>query len=208
MDHKKLYFTPSEWFKSHRQELKIYRNQWIAYSNTGIIAHHKEFDVMIKEVEKISKNRKNYVIAHIHEYDFSEPIRFLPVRFKMVKAHEWQPLYEVELKYKKSMSFKMLVDSGADFSLIPFQIGISLGYSLSDGEIIYKAAGIGGSVEYVLRNIEIKIDNYSLKAPIAWVQTKHCDDIILGREMIFDTFDIEFKQADEDIIFRKRRIKK
>lgn len=31
-------------------------------------------------------------------------------------------------------------------------------------------------------------------------------DIIIGREVIFDAFDIEFKQADETIIFKKREM--
>jgi hypothetical protein len=29
-------------------------------------------------------------------------------------------------------------------------------------------------------------------------------DIIIGREVIFDTFDVAFKQADEMTVFKKR----
>jgi hypothetical protein len=30
------------------------------------------------------------------------------------------------------------------------------------------------------------------------------DEMIIGREIVFDMFDIEFKQAVEEIIFKKR----
>jgi hypothetical protein len=35
-------------------------------------------------------------------------------------------------------------------------------------------------------------------------QTDFCDEILVGREVVFDLFDIEFKQADERIIFKWR----
>jgi len=98
----------------------------------------------------------------------------------------------------------MLVDSGADFSLIPKPLGLELGYELSLGELVSKAEGIGGGVDYVLRNIEMQLDSHTFTAPVAWVQTDGCEDIILGREVVFDLFDIEFKQAEESIIFKKR----
>jgi hypothetical protein len=98
----------------------------------------------------------------------------------------------------------MLVDSGADFSLIPKDLGIALGYELAHAEHLSQAEGIGGSVEYALREIEIQQDSYSFTAPVAWMQTEAYQDGIDGREVVFDFFDIEFKQADEKILFKKR----
>jgi len=31
------------------------------------------------------------------------------------------------------------------------------------------------------------------------------EDILLGGEVVFDLFDVEFKQVDETIIFKKRK---
>lgn len=192
--------TPDEWYTNNKETLKKHKGMWIAFTKNGIISSNKEFLKMIEMADNVTQE---YVIMHIHEFDFVEPVRFLPVRFRSVKSHEWQPLYSVELKFKKIKLFKMLVDSGADFTLIPKDIGLALGYSLSESEPFSKAEGIGGIVEYVLRNIEIKIDSHSFMAPMAWIQTKECSDIILGREVVFDIFNIEFLQAEEKIIFKK-----
>ncbi|MFH1320464.1 MAG: retropepsin-like aspartic protease [Bacteroidota bacterium] len=195
------YKTPDEWYKNNKDELKKHRTEWIAYTCEGIIAHDREFNNMVKMADKISAD---YVIAHIHKYDFTETIRILPIRFRTALIHDWQPTYEVVLKYSEVKKVKMLVDSGADISLIPNKLGSLLGLIINEQEIIHKAEGIGGSVDYVMRKINIQIDTHSFTAPIAWVQTKDCKDIIMGREIVFDLFDIEFKQAVEEIIFRKR----
>jgi len=36
------------------------------------------------------------------------------------------------------------------------------------------------------------------------MQTDAYQDVLLGREMVFDLFDVEFKQADEKIVLKKR----
>ena len=45
----------------------------------------------------------------------------------------------------------MLVDSGADFSLIPKDLGLILGYELAVAETLSQAEGIGGCISYALR---------------------------------------------------------
>jgi len=47
----------------------------------------------------------------------------------------------------------MLVDSGAELSLISLKVGQDLGYALADAESTLLAETIGGRVEYVLRNV-------------------------------------------------------
>jgi hypothetical protein len=100
----------------------------------------------------------------------------------------------------------MLIDSGADCSLISFKTGQALGLQILETDDIEEGFGIGGSIEYVRKRIFVTIDSHTLRVPVAWVQDKNCQDEIIGREVIFDAFDIEFKQADETIVFRKRGI--
>ena len=46
------------------------------------------------------------------------------------------------------------------------------------------------------------IDGHSFKAPVAWIQDENCKtEMILGREVVFDKFNIEFKQIKEKIFF-------
>lgn len=196
------YQTPNDWYKANRNQLKQYRGEWIVVTNQGVIAHHKDYRKATAIINSISCP---YFIDRIFESEFVEPIRLIPLRLKQVKRHEWQPKYQVTLKMKSEIFIQMLVDSGADFSLIPKQLGYDIGYELAIGEAINQAEGVGGCVDYVLRQVEIQLDSHTFTAPIAWLQTEACDDIILGREVVFDLFDIEFKQADEQIRFKRRQ---
>ena len=99
----------------------------------------------------------------------------------------------------------MLVDSGAEISLITHKLGLELGYALADAEPPLLAETIGGTVEYVLRNVEMTIDDRNLIAPVAWLQQDAGgEQLLLGREVVFDRFNIEFQQAEERIIFTWR----
>jgi hypothetical protein len=99
----------------------------------------------------------------------------------------------------------MLVDYGAEVSLISFQIGQDLGFALADAESTLLAETMGGTVEYVLRNLEMTIDEHTFIAPVAWLQKFiETEQLLLGREVVFDRFNIEFKQADEKNIFTWR----
>ena len=49
------------------------------------------------------------------------------------------------------------------------------------------------------------IDEQSFIAPVAWLQSNTGgEQLFLGREVVFDKFNIEFRQADEQIIFTWR----
>ena len=96
----------------------------------------------------------------------------------------------------------MLVDSGADISLINYEFGKLLGFEKSSHEVVLKAEGISGSVSYLLRTSEIEINGHLFENLFAWLQDEKVDEMILGREVCFDLFDIEFKQAEETIVFR------
>jgi len=148
-------------------------------------------------------SKLSYVIDRIFESEFIEPIRFEPVRIRSLKSHDWQPRYELSLKVQNSEKVQFLVDSGAELSLITKQLGEDLGYTKAPGEINNQAEGVGGSIEYLLRPIKIQLDGHIFPAPVAWAQTDFCQEIVLGREVVFDLFDIEFKQAEEMIIFKR-----
>ena len=145
-----------------------------------------------------------YVLDRVYESEFIDPVRFYPVRMRPLKSHDWQPRYELHLKVKNSARVEMLVDSGAELRLITKQLGEEWGCSRTAGESISKAEEVGDSIEYLLRDMEIELDGHTFTAPVAWAQTDFCDEILLGREVVFDWFDIEFKQADEMIIFKWR----
>ena len=195
------YQNPNDWYAEHWQELKEYVGEWVAYSKDGVISHDRDYLKMIGRVELAPLE---YIIERIFENDFVEPIKFYPVRFQTMRASNWQPKYLVVLSHQHTRQLKMLIDSGADFCLMPKQLGIDLGYTVGVEEVMSKAEGVGGEIDYLLRRVEVSIDGHTLTVPIAWIQTDDAVEYLLGREVIFDRFDIEFKQRDRQIIFKYR----
>ncbi|MBM3238823.1 hypothetical protein FJZ31_21240 [Candidatus Poribacteria bacterium] len=96
----------------------------------------------------------------------------------------------------------MLVDTGAYLSMMPYQVGVELGLTISEDEI-FEAGGAGGaSIPHVVKEVEIQIGDYSINARIGWALTDEVP-LILGRLDVFDKFDIEFSQSRRKVIFRK-----
>ncbi len=187
------------------QTLYQYSGQWVNFYKGAIISHHEDIKVANEQADKILQHRK-YSGVYVKP-EWGKKI-CLPIYFKTVDIHPWKPLFEIEIgKNKKEFTKQaMLVDSGADISVISKDFGELLGLSVSDNEKIFSAQGVGGGVlQYVEREIFFKINNKTItKVPVAWIQDGRYKEMIIGREVVFDTFDIEFKQAEETIIFKKR----
>lgn len=188
------------WLNRNRRQLKDYAHQYVAYNANGIIAHSENLREVLHLAQASGEKFSIYLVP-----GFTGSIVILPIYFRTVSRHEWSPDYQVHLKHKDfEMNATMVVDSGADFGVISLKAGQDLGYSLADGEEILLGQAIGGRVEYVLRRIEMTIDEHTFTAPVAWLQNNTADVMLLGREVVFDKFNIEFRQADEQIIFTWR----
>jgi hypothetical protein len=193
--------SPREWHQAHWEELKDYVGEWVAYSKDGVIAHDPHY---LEMIAKVKLDPLDYIVERVFENEFVEPPKFYPIRFRVVKNNNWQPKYFVTLSYQNSRQINMLVDSGADFCLMSKELGLDLGYEVGREEVFSKAEGVGGAVDYVLRKVDVAIDGHALNVPIAWLQTDAVVEHLLGREVVFDQFDIEFKQCDRQIIFKYR----
>lgn len=59
--------------------------------------------------------------------------------------------------------------------------------------------------QLVKRIIDLTIDQRTFKAPVTWLLTEIANaPLLLGREVVFDLFDIKFVQAEERIEFEWR----
>lgn len=98
--------------------------------------------------------------------------------------------------------FDMLIDSGADISLLPKSAGEEIGLELEHEEKVCNIGGLGGKVPVVYRKLIITIGGEKFSCPVGWVLIDGFPPI-LGREVVFDRFHIEFLQDKEVTIFRK-----
>ncbi len=191
-----------KWLNHNRQMLlDLYKNQYVSFNANRLIAHSEN----LREVLQLSEASGEHFVIYLVPRQVAS-VQILPIRFGSVTRHNWLPNYPVKLKFRDiETSTIMLVDSGAELSLISLKTGQDLGLSLAYAETVSIAQTIGGRVEYVSRNIEMTIDGHSFIAPVAWLQTDTGgEQLLLGREVVFDKFNIEFRQADEQIIFTWR----
>jgi len=93
------------------------------------------------------------------------------------------------------------IDSGADISLIPYSLGLSMGFDVDPKKII-ELEGVGGrEIPISLIKTKIKFSkNIVYDVEIGWALVDGVP-ILLGRHTIFDRFNITFKEREEKIIF-------
>ena len=196
------------WINENKELLLNYKGNWIAYTyETGLLAYGKTLREVIEQAEK---STKDFIIWHVNEH-FGQP-RVLPIRMARNsvytirdESHYWVPEYPVTLQVgKNKLVQNMLVDSGSDFTLIPYETGKELGFTALPEELRHKAYGVTGSFIFLEREITCIINDKKFMLPIGWLQELNTTDFILGREIVFDLFDIELKQADELVIFKTR----
>ncbi len=191
----------TKWLYENYSKLGSFSGQYIAHDEHRVIASNLNFLLLLEQVKQL---KIPYNICYIpKEFDKYQVnmLKLLPL-----SKNEWKPMYSVTMRLgtHQPLHMEMLVDSGADISVIPFDTGLALGLQVVEGEILEQAAGIGGVISFALRQITIEIDGFEIQCPVAWIQNQYTRDIILGREVVFDKFDIEFRQTEKAVEFKWR----
>jgi len=121
-----------------------------------------------------------------------------------MNSNKWQPVIPVTLISPQiTLERYFLVDSGADVTLFPKDVGEKLGFKIREGEEVKSISGVSGSIPIIHRLLKIQIGEFEFDIPVAWALEEEVP-LLLGREVVFDKFDIEFKQAERKVIFRWR----
>lgn len=115
----------------------------------------------------------------------------------------WKPYVTVRISFgEKTFRCEMLLDSGADITLIPKRVGDYLGFEV-EKEAIREVRGIGeGAVPYIVKHVKIKIGEDEIEPRIGWALIEEVP-FLLGRLDIFDQFDIKFDHSERKVIFEK-----
>lgn len=91
------------------------------------------------------------------------------------------------------------VDSGVDYTLIPYRMGRFLGLEKIASEI-REMGGIGGVIAVRFAVVPMRIETYQFNCTIGWAQIERVP-FLLGREDVFEHFEITFKQKARKVIF-------
>lgn len=91
------------------------------------------------------------------------------------------------------------IDSGADFSIIPYQVGLYLGLTPSQRNVL-EVQGINGAEGVIHAKLKLTLGDTTLFAKVGWAQLEHVP-LLLGRADVFDRFKITFHQNRGLVIF-------
>ena len=101
------------------------------------------------------------------------------------KGNSWLPCY-------------MYIDSGADFTLVPYKFGLMLGFEIE--KKISEVYGVGGGIPVVLKSASIRISDIVLKVRVGW-SLREDVPFILGRLDVFRKFNVNFMEKEEKVVF-------
>jgi hypothetical protein len=112
----------------------------------------------------------------------------------------WVPVARVTLRHgMKSFELDMTVDSGADLTMLPYQVGLNLGFRKGTSHVS-RLSGISGGTPYLLKKAALEIGPLRLHPRLAWAQS---DDVpvLLGRTDVFDRLTVTFNGMKRQVTF-------
>jgi hypothetical protein len=112
----------------------------------------------------------------------------------------WVPVVRVRLRHGgNALDLDMTVDSGADLTMLPYQVGLNLGFRKGTSHMS-SLSGIAGRTPFLLKKAGLEIGTIRLRCRVAWAQT---DDvpILLGRCDVFDRLTISFNGRERRVTF-------
>lgn len=120
------------------------------------------------------------------------------------KSNRKYPFIEVDFLYvdrsKKEEGVMCLLDSGADYTVLPKDLGEKLGVDFSELKVVDPPEAIAGkiNVKCYLSPLTIKFLGTSILTDVIWIDKTNITPVI-GRNGFFDKFDVYFKQAIDKI---------
>jgi len=114
----------------------------------------------------------------------------------------WIPVARVRLfNRSNALELDMTVDTGADMTMVPFQVGLNLGLRRGKTRLSI-LSGISGRTAYLLKKVAIEIGPFRFAVRIAWAQ----DDLVpalLGRTDVLDHLRTTFDGPRRQVHFAK-----
>jgi len=121
--------------------------------------------------------------------------------YKKYASEILRPVIPIEIQYKnKSVSYEVLVDSGADFCFFDAQIADILEIDMKEGEI-GEVAGITGSKEVVyFHPVIIKVGGWPFKIKAGFLRNiGEFGYGVVGQKGFFDLFVVKFDLLKKEI---------
>lgn len=112
------------------------------------------------------------------------------------------PFIDIDLRYinNRKEGVMCLLDSGADKSVFPKDMGDELGIDFSEAKVVDPPTGIAGKIAAKCYSTPLRIEflGTMFMTEVIWIDNPNISPVI-GRIGFFDEFDVYFKQASDKI---------
>lgn len=109
----------------------------------------------------------------------------------------WRPIAIVSFWSRKINSFvdvPMIVDTGADYSLLPRYWSKNLGVDLESECSRHETIGVGGSeIVYLLKSIKVRLGKKELAVPVGFLDKDNLPPL-LGRQNFMENLRVIFEK--------------
>lgn len=95
-------------------------------------------------------------------------------------------------KIKRWVEIIMIVDTGADYTLLPRFYALDLGINLKKDCIPYSTTGVGGSEKvHIFKKAKVKLGKWERRIPVGFLDRDNIPPL-LGRQAFLETFKVIF----------------
>ena len=111
-----------------------------------------------------------------------------------------RPYADIEVRYgNESVSYVVLVDSGADINLFSAEVGRELGVDIPSGEALTVRGATGDEQTFFMHPVTIAIESAVIETTAAFADIPHLESAgLAGQRGFFNHFHISFEfQASE-----------
>ncbi len=129
-------------------------------------------------------------------------------RYKKLGARFVRPIIPVEILFEKqAVRYEVLVDSGADCTLLPSEIGELLGIDVESGRKDRIGGITGGGMPFFIHQVLLRVGGWTFEVPVGFMPGMPDFEYgVVGQGGFFDLFEVTFNRRKAEIALKPYRL--
>jgi len=127
-------------------------------------------------------------------------------RYKKYGPGVFRPVIPIDISYLgRTLTYEVLVDSGADMCIFDAQIGEILGIDIKKGQKSFVGGITGKDETYYIHEVKIAVGGWPFEIPVGFLpQMADLSYGVVGQKGFFDNFVVKFDLLKQEIELKPR----